>query len=111
MDNTVMQAFWKGVADLITAFFEKARRQGFSIMLLVIMSGGLIWKTADIERGCAEHLKALQEKANEDNKKWSDALNYARRDFLECDLRRQELAIKFAELTVRVQMLERNKKR
>lgn len=105
-----MNAFFKGFADLVTAFFEKARKQGFSIMLLIVVSGGLLYKTVDIERGCSKHMKELRSEWDTDKKQWSEALNYARRDFLECDMRRQELAIRFAELTVRVQMLEKKKR-
>lgn len=110
MENPVMSAFWKGFAELVTAFFDKARKQGFSIMLLIVVSGGLLYKTIDIERGCAYNLRELREQSERDKKQYSEALNLARKDFWECDMKRQELAIKLVELTVRVQMLEKKKR-
>ena len=111
MNQEIMKALLTGFAELVSAFFDKARKQGFSIMLLVVMSGGLLYKTADVERSCAEDMKAMREDRERENGQWAEALNNARRDFLECDLRRQELAIKFAELSIRVQMLEKETKK
>ena len=112
MNQKLMKAFWDGFADLVAAFFEKARRSGLSIMLLIIMSGGLLYKAQSLEGTCEEHMKELRTEFDYDRKQAAEALNMARRDFFECDIRRQELAIKVAELSIRVQMLEReNKKR
>jgi hypothetical protein len=106
-----MKAFWDGFADLVAAFFEKARRSGLSIMLLIIMSGGLLYKTQSIEGACEEHMKEMRQQFEYDRQQAAESLNQARRDFLECDLRRQELAIKFAELSIRVQMIEKETKK
>lgn len=109
MNGTVMNAFWNGFASLITAFFEKAKRQGFSIMLLVVVTCVLLWRSLSVEAACDRKIIALQAQQSSDRVIWAQALNAARSDFLECDLRRQEMAIKVAELTVRLSQLEKKR--
>lgn len=109
MNGTVMNAFWNGFASLVTAFFEKAKRQGFSIMLLVVVTCVLLWRSLSVEAACDRKIIALQAQQSADRAGWERSMDSARSDFLECDLRRQELAIKVAELTVRLSQLEKKR--
>lgn len=41
--NTPMRAFWHGLAQFISAFWQSASRQGFAIMLLLFVNIGLVY--------------------------------------------------------------------
>lgn len=91
MNNIIMES----LIALAKAIIDKARKKGFDILLLLaclIFLGYWVMK--------------LDARVTDNNKAWetrflkeAEALNQARIDFLECDIKRQELAVRVTELT------------
>lgn len=94
MKDLFMEALWKGLAGLTAAFFEQARRHGFSIMLLVLVSGGLLFRSITVESGCDKRVQAVEARLESTNAVWSAALNEARADWYKCDSLRQAQALR-----------------
>lgn len=94
MTGLIMKAFLQGFAGLVTAFFDKAKKQGFSIMLLVVVAGILLWRSLSVETACEKKVERLEIKIESINKSWSAALNVARTDWYKCDSLRQAQAVR-----------------
>lgn len=110
MSNLIMDALKEGFANLIRAFFSQAVRHGFAIIILSLVACGLLIRSISVENGYEQKIERLDQRIDDNNRQWSAALNAARADFLECDLKRQELAIKLAELTVQFRAAQLRKK-
>lgn len=94
MESIIMKALAEGFAGLITSLFDKARKNGLSIILLTVASGGLLWRSLDVESTCEDRVERLETKIEANDIKWSAALNIARNDFLKCDSLRQEQSLR-----------------
>lgn len=116
MNQIVMEAFWRGLANLTTAFFDKAKKQGFSIILLIIVSGGLLARSISAENGCDKRVQAVEQRLEATNAAWSEALSEAREDWYRCDSMRQAQALRIeqqagqiAELRFEMRFLSRKR--
>lgn len=98
MNQIIMKALITGAAGLVAAFFEKAKKQGLSIMLLVLVSVGLLWAMREGERECAAEMKALRRQMEARQLDWMNALNQSRIDLIQCDEKREQLALRVAVL-------------
>lgn len=105
-----MEAFYAGLVRLINAFFVEAARHGFAIIVLSLVACGLLLRSVKIEARYEQKIAEVDLRIEKTNKQWLAALNEARADLIECDIRRQELAIKVAELTVQFRNLKKGKK-
>lgn len=119
MNQVIMDTLLKGIASLLDSMFKTASRKGLSflVMMGVIagLSGGLWYAIDSNVQARAEWKREAKEIKDE----YTAALNSARRDAdvrearitakLEmCDSERQQLAIKLAELTVKINRKLRN---
>lgn len=69
MKEKVMKAFWEGLADFVSSFWNAAKSQGFSVMLLLLAVVGLsLW----IER--------LNVEINDNNKRHKEELAHLRNE-------------------------------
>lgn len=94
-------------------FYKKAIeflfRQGAAVVIsvlflcIVLFAVKLMW--VKIER----MESAFELKLEKNDSKWSAALNIARTDWLACEEKREQLAVTVAELTVKINRLEKRR--
>ncbi len=97
-NDKIMGALIAGLIKVIDAFADKVAKRPLEIIILVLVSVGLAFKLDSAESNCERKIQALEIRMDTANKSWADALNLARTDFLECDVKREALGIEVKEL-------------
>ena len=97
-NDKIMGAIIAGLVKVIDAFAEKVAKRPLEIIILVLVSVGLAFKLNSAENNCERKIQALESRMDSQNKAWSESLNMARTDFLECDVKREALSIEVKEL-------------
>jgi hypothetical protein len=98
MKNEVMGATSAALVKVIDSVADKIARRPLEIGVLVLISVSLAFKLDASERKADTKIQALEDRIDRSNKMWSEALNAARTDFLECDVKREALSIEVKEL-------------
>ena len=104
MNPLIMKALFEGFALLIGSFVRTAASKGFSIMLLVIGFGGVVW-FASWQRG--QMLEVIRETKTECK---SEIENLQKR-LSHCEEQREKQAIDIAVMKVEIKALTAVKKR
>lgn len=102
MNKIIMEAFTKGVALWMEAFFKTAARKGLAILILIGVIIGLcggLWYMVDAHLADRKEWKAEMRELKAEH---ADQLNDLRTQIATCDMERRELSAKVAELTVLV---------
>lgn len=105
-NNPVLEAFLNGLAELVKHMFGKAKQKGFDIMLLVVVASILFWRSVSVEAACEAKMERLEEKMDNKDRAWSNALNIAREDWLKCDSLRQLQSIQIERQAGELSMLK-----
>lgn len=104
MNPLIMKALFEGFAVLIGSFVRTAASKGFSIMLLVIGFGGVVW-FASWQRG--QMLEEIRETKTECR---SEIENLEKR-LSHCEEQREKQAIDIAVMKVEIRALTASKKK
>lgn len=97
-ESKIMGALIAGVVKIIDAIADKIAKRPLEIGVLCLVCIGLAFKLDSAEVKCERKIAAVEHRLEAANKMWSDALNQARTDFLECDIKREALSIEVKEL-------------
>ncbi len=94
-------------------FYKKAIdflfRQGAAVVIAVLFLG-ITLSAIKLMWGKIERMEsAFELKLEKNDSKWSSALNIARMDWLMCEEKREQLAVKVAELTVKINRMEKRR--
>jgi len=98
MKNLIMAAITEGIVKVINSVADKIARRPLEIGVLALISISLAFKLDASERKAEVKIQAVETRLDRANKMWSEALNAARTDFLECDVKREALSIEVKEL-------------
>lgn len=102
MNKIIMEAFTKGVALWVDAFFKSAARKGLAILILVGVIMGLCSGLVYLQRWHMADRREWKAEMKELKVEHSEQLNDLRGQIAACDMERRELAVRVAELTVLV---------